>query len=130
MSSSAPIRILGAPRATLGEVLFMAVGPAEQRVDLRPVRVAVAERDVDEVTRDRQQCRGPTDRVERDDDERVGQGLGPMGPESMPISRTLIRSPARGVGPAVDPGSSFSPPTGSPSTPAKTRWNVVDAVDP
>jgi hypothetical protein len=48
----------------------------------------------------------------------------------MPMSRTLTRSPELGVGPAVEPASSFGPPVGSPRAPAKTRSNVEAAVVP
>jgi hypothetical protein len=73
-----PDRVLERPRAALREVGLVAVRVAEQRVDLRRERVAVAERDVDEVARDRQHRRRLADGVDRDDDQRVGQGVGPV----------------------------------------------------
>ena len=54
------------------------------------------------------------------------------GPESIPISRTLTRSPGPGFGPVVDPGSSSGPPVASPSSPgehALERREGARAVD-
>ena len=52
----------------------MPVRVAEQRIELRPEHVAVAERRVDEVTRNGEQGDRSADRVERRDHHRVGQG--------------------------------------------------------
>ena len=57
----------------------MAICPTEERVDLRGERVAVAQRNVDEVAGNRDHRDRPADRIERDDHQRVGQGLGPGG---------------------------------------------------
>ena len=62
-----------------GNSIGWRVGVAHQRVDLRGVRVAVAERNTGQVARDRDHRHGLPDRIQRDDDERVGQGFGAAG---------------------------------------------------
>ena len=70
-------RLLERADAAMWEVGRVRVRPAHQRVDLRSEDVAVAERDAGEVARDRDHRHGPPDRIERHDDQGVGERLGP-----------------------------------------------------
>ena len=78
MSSSAPDGVLERPDAALRELLRVAVRVGHQRVELRAEDVAVAERRVDQVARQRQERDRVADRVERGDHHRVGQVRRPV----------------------------------------------------
>ena len=68
-------RVLERSHPARREVLRMGGRVAHEAVDLRAERPAVAERDVDQVARDRGHADGLADRIERHDDQRVGQGV-------------------------------------------------------
>ena len=101
MPSNAPDRVLQGAHAALRELLRVAVRVGHQRVELGTEDVAVAERRVDQVPRQRQERDRLADRIERGDHHRVGQVRRVRSRRlSMPTSRTLIRSPSLGTGPS------------------------------
>ncbi len=68
-------RVLERSHPARREVLRVGRRVAHEAVDLRSERPAIPKRDVDEVARDRGHADRLADRIERHDDQRVGQGV-------------------------------------------------------